>query len=425
MRRRPPVLLSTAHWYGTLAAVRELGRRGIEVHVASSGPLRQARWSRYAAVSHDCPDERDTRDYGDWLLELGQCHPGLALCATSDHVAFVHAARKAELAVPFLLDVPDIGVLREVLDKTRLQEHASQAGLQTPRTTFPADAAGAESFAAQMPWPLLIKQRTQAGSITLHKGTPVREPGELRDAYARFTERNTFASEVRSRWPGVERPMLQEYLPQCSRRILCLAGFLSPDGERWAMRAALKVLSHPRYLGIGLLFENTPVLPGLEERVLQMCRTIGYQGMFQCEFLERDGEHLLIDFNPRFYNYMAFDHARGLPQAYLAYLSAIGAQSELRAEIEKARASAPGAEGMIYHDRIGAWTQLRLERLFRRVGREEPAKWRAWRGSARAAIDPVWVGDDPKPALVDVLVRLWHTARHPGDFLRSNAAKAL
>src|SRR5438093_602503 len=82
--RRPPVLLSMAHWYGTLAAVRELGRRGIEVCVASSMRFGQARWSRYAVRRLSCPDERDTARFSSWLLEQGSRDPGMALLRTSD-----------------------------------------------------------------------------------------------------------------------------------------------------------------------------------------------------------------------------------------------------------------------------------------------------------------------------------------------------
>src|SRR5437868_11731346 len=136
-RRRPPVLLSMAHWNGTLAAVRELGRRGIEVHVTSSKRLRQARWSRFAARRLSSPDERETSRYIEWLVETGRRTPGIALCQTSDHVAFIHAAHRRDLAAWFQLATPGLVALREVLDKVRLYEHASRIGLRTPRTVFP------------------------------------------------------------------------------------------------------------------------------------------------------------------------------------------------------------------------------------------------------------------------------------------------
>jgi predicted ATP-grasp superfamily ATP-dependent carboligase len=414
-----------AHWYGTLAAVRELGRRGVEVYVAASGPLQQARWSRYAVRHLSCPNERQTARYADWLVDLGRRNPGMALCGTSDDHAFVHAARQRELSASFYLDTPGLAELREILDKARLQQQGTRAGMSTPHTVFPADAAEAEILALSVGRPLLIKQRTQVCSRTLHKGTPIGEGADLRAAYDEFRRKNPFERTVLAHWPDADRPILQEYLARSSPGIYSLSGFIAPGGDRWATRAALKVLSHPRQLGIGLLFEGAPVLPELEQQVLRLCRNVGYHGVFECEFLEYDGRHLMIDFNPRFYNYMAFDHARGLPQAYLAYLLAIGSHDLLAEEIERARTPPPGAERMVFTYRLGTWTQLRLERLFRRINSEETARWRAWRKRAEAVVDPVWAPDDVGPGVVDLLAWLWNMARHPRGFVRRNTQKAL
>ena len=425
MGRNPPVLLANADWYGTLAAVRELGRRDIQVCVASSKWLTPARWSRRAARQLSCPDERDTERYANWLVELGRRNRGIVLCHTSDNIAFVHAAHERELGNSFVLATPNVATLRELLDKQRLYEHARRIGLRTPETLFLSDRANVDEVARQAPWPLLLKQRSHVGALSPHTGIPVREPAQLGIAYARFMRRNNFRADVLARWPGLDGAMLQKYLPDCSGRIYCLAGFISRDGKHWATRAALKVLSYPRYLGIGLLFQHAAVLPHLEDGVLQLCRTVGYFGTFQCEFLECPDEHLLIDFNPRFYNYMAFDHARGLPQAYLSYLLATGGDAEqLRLEIDRARASPATAERMVYANRLGTWIQLHLERLFRRIPHEEVAKWRAWRETAPTVIDPVWAANDWRPAIADLLLRLRHMARHPRDFLRTNTQKA-
>src|SRR5581483_10797499 len=142
----PIFLLSMAHWYGTLAAVRELGRRGIRVHVAASSPMRQAFWSCYADRRVTCPGERDSNRYLNWLLEYGKRNPGLVLCATSDDICFLHAAHERELRKSFILASPGLGVLRELLDKRRLYHNAERVGLHTPATLFPEDGDDALSL---------------------------------------------------------------------------------------------------------------------------------------------------------------------------------------------------------------------------------------------------------------------------------------
>ena len=51
----PPVLLTVASYYGTLAAARCLGRHGISVTVADPGYFAPASWSRFATRRLQCP----------------------------------------------------------------------------------------------------------------------------------------------------------------------------------------------------------------------------------------------------------------------------------------------------------------------------------------------------------------------------------
>jgi D-aspartate ligase len=421
---RAPVLLSMAGWLGTLAAVRELGRRGIEVRVAASGVFEQAAWSRYARRLR-APRVGDASAHMRWLIEAGRREPGAVLCAASDDACFLYAAHERELREHFRLATPTLDTMRELLDKERLYRNAQRVGLRTPATLYPKDGAEAQTLGAAARFPQLFKLRTQVLSRTLHKGTPVSKPADLAEEHARFRRNNPFAPELLSRWPDADRPLLQEYLPASAQRIYCLQGFVAPGAGRWAMRAALKLLSHPRFLGIGLLFEHAEVLPELEQRIVRLCRAVGYSGIFECEFIEHEGEHLFIDFNPRFYNYMAFDHARGLPQAYFAYLNALGAMEELDAELERARHVPPDAKGMIYCYRLRTWMQLFIERMFKRVPAEEPARWQRWLRGGRRVVDPAWEGEDPAPGLADVLAQVSSVIRHPRHFLWSNMRRAL
>jgi predicted ATP-grasp superfamily ATP-dependent carboligase len=413
---RPPVLLTMADWYGTLAAVRELGRRGIEVYVASHRRFTRAGSSKYASRRLSCPDERDTAAFTEWLLDLGYKRPGLALCPTSDEIAWLYAYRAGELKdATYRLSPQPVEAMCELLDKARLHAQAERVGLATPRTFLPHDAADAERLAQQLGGGVLVKPRTQIGT-RLSKGVALRDATKVRATYADFQRKNAVDGFDLRLWPDADKPMLQEYLPSASSRIYYFSGFIAPCGERWATRAAWKVLSHPRYLGIGLLFEHTEVDPDLEHRVLQMCRNVGYHGVFGCEFLEHEGRLLLIDFNPRFYNQTAFDHARGLPQAWLSYLLACGALDELEIELERARVVPSSAAGTVFAYRLGASAQLLLERLSGAAGANETARWRRWRSQARTMVDPVAIADDRLPGVVDLAEFARGALRHPRNF---------
>src|SRR5688572_20620401 len=106
---RPGALLPVADYHGTLAAVRSLGRAGIEVTVADGRKLVPARWSRYAARTLPCPDPMtDSPGFIAWLLETGAKQPGLVLLPTTDDLAWLFARHAGELSRHFVLDAPPL-----------------------------------------------------------------------------------------------------------------------------------------------------------------------------------------------------------------------------------------------------------------------------------------------------------------------------
>jgi predicted ATP-grasp superfamily ATP-dependent carboligase len=419
--KNPPALLELPGWNGTLAAARALGRRGIEIDVAGTERFSQARSSRFVRRALRCPPLADPERHLRWLLQLGEESPGLALYPSSDDTAFLYSAHQQQLSSRFALCLPPLEALHQLLDKSRLHQHTLRVGLRAPRTFFPGDGAEATRLADGASWPLLIKQRAQAFSNTYSKGAIVFEAGALERSYGAFAAGNRFPAPILSLWPQLDRPMVQEYLPEDVGRIYCLSGFLSPSGA-FALRACLKVLSFPRYLGIGICFEHAEVDQATADRVLALFREVGYFGVFQCEFLEHQGERLLIDMNPRFYNFLEYDHARGLHQAWFAYLLSTGRRDELDAALAAAATMPPGAEQSFYCHRNELAVLLGIEWLFGRHHADRP-RWREWLGRSAGLVDPVWAPDDPGPGRADLALRALAALRHPRSFFTSRLRK--
>ena len=187
------------------------------------------------------------------------------------------------------------------------------------------------------------------------------------------------------------------------------------------MRAARKILQHPRGVGIGLCFEPTTVDPLLAEQTKRLCERIGYFGVFELEFIFAEGKAMLIDFNGRFYHQIALDIARGMELPALAYAAATGNQTEV------ARLMADGnlekhhdIAGFCNH--FGISTMVKMQRLFRRISRKDAARWFDWsRGSHGTMIDAIKDPDDALPARVDAAQYLLRAIRHPRDFVRQYA----
>src|SRR5277367_1701148 len=184
------------------------------------------------------------------------------------------------------------------------------------------------------------------------------------------------------------------------------------------MRAARKILQQPRCIGVGLCFEPTIVDPLLADQAKRLCERIGYYGVFELEFILAEDKAMLIDFNGRFYNQIAFDIARGMELPALAYAAA----TRNHAEVTRLMAQGDSAK----HDdvagfcnRFGVAMMVKTQRILGTMSREDAARWLDWsRGSHGTMIDAVKDPQDALPAFVDVAQYLLHSLRHPRAFVR-------
>lgn len=416
-RWRPldPILLTSADYYGTLAAARHLQARGVPVAVADPRRFELASWSRSVSTRLRCPPTSQPGALVEWLLDFGARRPGHVLLPTNDDLAWLFACERERLGAVFQLDSPPATALAALLDKRLLHQAAVAAGLRTPLTWCPADEAEVAALAPTLPYPILLKPRTQVYSQVPSKGGRVDSPAGLVAAY-RALVAAAGPHPVVGRIPETWRPMLQAYHPGAGDRIYELSGFIDEGGVPVA-RAATKVIQRPRLMGIGLCFEEAPLDQGLLDGVGRLCKAVGFHGIFNVEFLVSDGERFLIDFNPRMYNQLAFDVARGLPLPWLAYLAATGRRAELQAELELARRW----EGppRIFCNWFGTVLQLNAQVLAGAIPPAERARWHAWYRAHRAgAIDPVADLGDWRPLALDVAHRLADSVRHARHFVR-------
>jgi D-aspartate ligase len=408
---KPGVLLLAGDFHGTLAALRSLGRAGVDVTVADWRTLVPARWSCWATRSYTCPDpSTDPSGLVRWLLELGQSSPGLVLLPTTDDLAWLYARHAEALKPHFIVDAPRLEAVYGLLNKWKLREACTAVGIETPESWLP----GTEGVR----FPLVIKPQTQTLLSPHQKGRVVRSPDQLEASFYEFRRATKHAPELLEVDPGASQPMLQELIS--SRGIYGLSGFIDPGGELFVVAAARKVLQRPQVLGIGLCFQQAPVVRSLADRLRALCRHLGYHGLFEVEFLERDGHHLMIDFNPRCYGQMGFDVARGADLPLIAYLRAIGDVAALREEVEVARHRLQHEPPQAWCDRINLELFVRLKSL---VGSIDPATARAWTRwisvhqphVTDAVIDPY----DWMPGVVAAVSAVWNHAIHPRSTWRA------
>jgi predicted ATP-grasp superfamily ATP-dependent carboligase len=406
-----------ANYNGTLAAVRSLGRRGIRVTTADPSRLAVSAWSRYTSVRVQSPHVQDTDRFLDWLLQYGRTHGKHVLLPTSDDTAWLYALHRERLSEYFYLSSTTFDVIYQLLNKRRLYQAAVHAGLHIPRTWFPETADDLRRAAAEARFPLMIKPVTQVMFKTQSKGILVESPDQLVSRYAEFG-RQPYRSALLALDPSASRPMVQEFFPEAATGIYNISAYVR-DGYLTGARGARKLLQQPRRLGTGVCFEEAPVVPALAEGLGRLVASVGFSGVFEAEFIETDGDPVLIDFNPRFYNQMAFDIARGLPLPLLAYIDALGRPADLESLIEPHKTQPPST-GRVYVDLFSLRLILFAQRLSGALTGAERRKWTDWYAKNRhhctyAAIDST----DKLPAILAAVQLVVRHGRHPRNFLTS------
>jgi predicted ATP-grasp superfamily ATP-dependent carboligase len=394
----------------------------VPVIVADCRRRATAFFSRYTARRLRCPPTDDAERLVEWLATLPRREgPGpYVVYPTSDEIVVLLASHRAALSKHFVFYQPDLRTTWRVLDKKNLLEEARAAGLEVPDTWFPRDAGDARRVAREADGPLMIKPRTQVMLSHHSKGILVTDGADgshLVREYDRFRRENAYAPWMVRTFPELTQPLVQRYHGDASQCVYSIAGFRDVSGRHLAMSGSVKVLQRPTGMGIGLCFESAAVAPDLARRTAQLLERLGYFGVFELEFL-RDGERsMLIDMNPRFYNQLALDIARGLDLPKIAYEAALGDG----AAVARLVAAHHGGDGpMVFCNRIGLHMLLGAKRLFGRISREDATRWRRWaRDPAKTVIDSVDAAGDPVPTLAEAASQVYECLRHPRGFLKN------
>lgn len=404
------VLLLGADYYGTLAAARCFGKRGIAVTMADDNKSARALYSRHVSEKLVHPPLSRPKELIDWLEGWGQKNPGTLLYPPNDHLSWLFAAYRDRLSKSFLMYSPSEDAIITLLDKKRMHEACATVGIDFPETHEVSEKTDR--------WPVLLKPRTQVFLESGIKGFIVQDEATLASELARFRQLVKFNDVLVEKHPDVVEPMVQEYLTAAETSIFSVSGFVAKDGSIVA-RAAMKVLQRPRKVGIGLCFEGREIETVLLEKLSALCKKVGYAGTFESEFIADGDKRLLIDFNPRFYSQMGFDIARGVPLPMLVWYAANGDQTKLQEELDRARAWRPTG-GEVYCHKTMLDLVLTLQGMSGQMSRDDVRHWKRWyKDHKSTATDAVRDADDPKPAMIDAAMWVKHFAKHPRSFVRS------
>ncbi|MGI8633144.1 MAG: ATP-grasp domain-containing protein [Solirubrobacterales bacterium] len=356
-----------------VAAIRGLGRGGVET--VAYGPQRSAagRRSRYATVALRGPQaDEDPAAAAGALADAATEHgPLVAYPATEEAIDAMLAAERWPGTMPY----PGADPLNAVRDKPGLADLAGAAGLAVPETLAAAPAAE-------------LRSHTFGGRCVvkpLHKG------GAL--AVARRLDGDELASLLRA-LPGTEQVLVQRETPGSLGAISLVIDREGAVAGRVQQRT---LTTWPAEAGPSrravTIEPDEPLIAG----AARLLADAGYWGLAQLQFMGIDsGDPRLIDINPRYYGSLSLALAAGVNLPALWHRVVTG---------EPTPPAAGYRPGVTYR-----WVEADI---FAALHGDAAALVRR---AERPRTGPMWASDDPRPSVVMAGQGLaaWLRRRLPG-----------
>ena len=294
----PVLLVRVGHYpihHGTVGVIRTLGRVGVPVYAVIENGVTPASTSRYLTgrvrISSDgVPDQTK---YLERLVEAIDRLPAKPLLVCTDDEAAVLVAEGAGVLADRAVCpaiAPDLP--RELASKHGLHELCRRLGVATPATSYVRTGGDFDEVLAEWGFPVVVKQTDlwrRLNHPVVTASTVVRseaQVGQLRAAL--------------DRWPDGAGVVVQQYLPEEEAEDWFAHGYCAASSEVVQLFTGRKMWSWPARAG-ATAYARTEWNEEIERRVRDLCRRIGYCGIFDMDW-RYDGRtetYFLLDFNPR------------------------------------------------------------------------------------------------------------------------------
>jgi len=301
------VLVTDGHWRKTLALVRSLGRKGIDVTVGERTFLNTSFFSRYCSRRIVYPSPRRYPDqFIDFITKEIKENHYECLYPMEEETLLLLAQHRSEIAKYTSLLIPDSQKIEFVRDKGNLLRFAEAHGIPIPKTIYSLENPEPDMVQG----PAVIKPRISSGSFGI---AYVRKREDLIPLY----------QKVHAQYPF---PLVQEWIPDGGGTF----GFsaLFDDGSN--VKAAFihkKLRMYPIQGGPSTLREGVQHSQ-IMELGLSLLKSLNWTGVAMAEFKvdPRDGIPKLMEVNPRFWGSLHLAIISGVDFPYLILKMARGDQ---------------------------------------------------------------------------------------------------
>ena len=305
------VLVTDGHFRKTLAVVRSLGRKGVQVTVGERTYLNTSFFSRYCTKRLIYPSPRQSpNQFIEFFLKEIRNNRYDCVFPMEEETLLPLAKHHSEISQYTYFLSPDIKKIEFVRDKGNLMQFAEKIGIPAPRTFYATPFRGLpderekegrtvrmkDEDVSSVPLPAVIKPRISSGSLGI---VYVKKEGDLIPSYRRVHERFPF-------------PIIQEWIPDGAG----VYGFSALYDEASRVKAAFvhrKLRMYPVQGGPSTLGEGVEH-PRLMEMGLSLFNALNWVGVGMAEFKvdPRDGIPKLMEINPRFWGSLQLAVASGV-----------------------------------------------------------------------------------------------------------------
>jgi len=303
-RMNSDVFITDGHWRKSLAAVRALGKKGINVTVGESTRLATAVFSRYCHRSLVYPSPLiQPAEFIDALeKELSQHSYRMVLPMEDETTGLIsqhHSLLSRHAAIP-VVPYKKYCLARR---KDAVLRIAEETGIPVPKTWFIDDLSHIDQVKNRLPYPVVIKPRIGSGAV----GITYPENADQLMAY----------------YPKIHRhfpyPLIQERIPREGPGY-GVSLLFDENGTVKASFVHKRLREYPVTGGASTLRESARYDDILDMAVTLM-KKLDWFGIAMVEFKidPRDGIPKLMEINPRFWGSLHLSIVAGVNFPYLLY----------------------------------------------------------------------------------------------------------
>ena len=295
---RGKVFFTDANYKHTLAAIRALGLKGLEVDAGSSFPLSLGAFSKYVKRYMVYPDAQSLpQRFFDFILKIDKRNRYDVIMPVGYATTVTLSKFKDKIKHFAKVPVANYEQLQVAARKDKTINLAKKLDIPVPHSILIKEADSDE--ARTLEYPLVLKGITESGHIYY-----VSNPKELK-------EKCLLLSRVEH-----EPLMAQEYIKGEGYGFFALFN----HGEPRAIFMHKRIREYP-ITGGASTFAESVYEPELKEYGLRMLKELNWHGVVMLEFKKdhKENDFKLMEINPKFWGSLDLAIASGVNFPYLLY----------------------------------------------------------------------------------------------------------